>query len=148
MDLIFVKPIYLDASNRKVGEGAVTVQAALVSPGIKQQPQINAQGIVNSASFQLPIAPGAFVSVFGRSLSSCSGESAKELPLTDNLCNTQVLFNGKAGSMYYASDSQVIALTPYSISPGQALKTVWARFPAAMAPPAIPITQGPARGDR
>lgn len=122
MDLVFVKPIYLDASNKKVGEGAVTVQAALVSPGIKQQPQISAQGIVNSASFQLPIAPGAFVSVFGRNLSGCSGESAKALPLTDNLCNTQVLFNGKAGPMYYASDSQVIALTPYSIVPGQALK--------------------------
>ena len=121
-DLIFVKPIYLDASNKKVGEGAVTVQAALVSPGIKQQPQISAQGIGNSASFQLPIAPGAFVSVFGRSLSRCLGESAKALPLTDNLCKTQVLFNGKAGSMYYASDSQLIALVPYSTAPGKALK--------------------------
>ena len=114
--------LYLDASNKKVGEGAVTVQAALVSPGIKQQPQISAQGIGNSASFQLPIAPGAFVSVFGRSLSRCLGESAKALPLTDNLCKTQVLFNGKAGSMYYASDSQLIALVPYSTAPGKALK--------------------------
>ena len=105
-----------------MGEGAVTVQAALLSPGIKQQPQISGQGIVNSASFQLPIAPGAFVSVFGRSLSDCLGESAKALPLTDNLCNTQVLFNGKAGSMYHASDSQLIALVPYSTAQVKALK--------------------------
>ena len=122
MDLVFVKPIYLDATNKKVGEGAVTVQAALVNPAVKQQPQISAQGIVNSASFQLPIAPGAFVTVFGRGLSGCTGESAKALPLADSLCNTQVLFNGKAGPMYYASDSQVIALAPYALTAGQPMK--------------------------
>lgn len=122
MELVFVKPVYLDAGNKKAGEGAVTVQAALPSPAVKQKPQITAQGIVNSASFQLPIAPGAFVSLFGRSLSGCTGETAKALPLTDNLCGTQVLFNGKAGPMYYASDSQVIALAPYALVTGQALK--------------------------
>ncbi|MEO8129721.1 MAG: hypothetical protein ABI822_21655, partial [Bryobacteraceae bacterium] len=124
MDLVFVKPIYLDSNKQKVGEGAISVQAALVSAGVKQPPQITAQGVVNSASYQLPIAPGAFVSIFGRALSACSNEVAKSIPLSDNLCSTQVFFNGKAGPMYYANDSQVIALVPYSITPGQPVKVL------------------------
>ena len=100
MELVFAKPVYLDANNKKVGEGPVTVQAALVGQDAKPQPQVNAGGVVNAASFQLPIAPGALVSVLGQSLSVCAGEPAKTLPLTDILCGTQVFVNGKPGPMY------------------------------------------------
>ena len=122
MELIFAKPVYLDANNKKIGEGLITVQAALVGQETKQPPQVNVGGVVNAASFQLPIAPGALVSVLGQSFSGCAGELAKSLPLTDNLCGTQVLFNGKPGPMYYASGSQLTALIPNSIVPGQDLK--------------------------
>jgi adhesin/invasin len=79
-------------------------------------PIINADGIVNAASFaqQRPVAPGSLVSVFGTRLTSNQG-AATTFPLPTILGGSTILIGGVQAPLIYTSDGQLNAMIPYGI---------------------------------
>lgn len=70
--------------------------------------------LVSSASFNSPVAPNSLVTIFanpGQSLTSATA-AANTLPLPENLAGTQVLVNGTAAGLFYASPGQINFLMP------------------------------------
>jgi uncharacterized protein (TIGR03437 family) len=80
-----------------------------------------AGSVVNGASFAAgPVAPGEIITIFGSGLGPTPGVALQLTPggrsLTTALGGTRVLFDGVAAPMIYASDSQVSAVVPYSLT--------------------------------
>ena len=69
-------------------------------------PQISAGGIVNAASFQPPLARCGLASLFGTNLADTQAWAAL-VPLPTTLGGAQVLVNGAAAPLIYASPSQI-----------------------------------------
>lgn len=63
------------------------------------------------ATFPLNVAPGEIVSLYGVNLAG-SKASAQTTPLPTQLSDTQVLVNGSAVPLYYASGTQINAVFP------------------------------------
>ncbi|MCU1262179.1 MAG: hypothetical protein JWO80_5064 [Bryobacterales bacterium] len=96
------------------GQTATVTQAAA---GI----HFSAASLVNGASFRVgPVAPGEIVTIFGSGLGPVPGVTPQLTPdgnsLATSLAGTQVLFDGLAAPMIYASDTQVSAIVPYSLA--------------------------------
>lgn len=84
-------------------------------------PVIEANSTVNGASFaNIPIAPGAIVSIFGSGLAG-SAMSAPSLPLPVAMDNTSVTFNGIAAPLFYVSSAQINAQAPFEMPPDGAV---------------------------
>lgn len=75
---------------------------------------------VNAASFSAgqPVAPGSLVSLFGNFLGATTA-SATSLPLPRQLGTTEVLINGAAVPLLYASPQQVNVQLPAATNAGQ-----------------------------
>ena len=88
--------------------GGVTMNASvpIVSPG----------GVVETASYSAPAAPGNIVAIFGTNLAS-PGASATSVPLPDTLANSSVIFAGQTLPLFYAGNAQMNAVLPYGITP-------------------------------
>lgn len=74
----------------------------------------NLINMVNSASFNSPVAPNSVATIFanpGQSLTS-STAAAGSLPLPTNLSGTQVLVNDAPVGLFYASPGQINFLMP------------------------------------
>lgn len=70
--------------------------------------------LVNSASFNSPVASGSIATIFaaqGQSLTSATA-SAGNLPLPTNLSGTQVLVNNTPAELFYVSPGQINFLMP------------------------------------
>jgi uncharacterized protein (TIGR03437 family) len=98
---------------RRTGAGSVAIQ---VQGPI---PSFTAASLVNAASFQNGIAPGAYVSVFGVNLAE-STETAQQLPLPRRLGNTVLLWNGTPVPLLVATDTQINAQVPFTAAAGRA----------------------------
>ncbi|MEO8658679.1 MAG: hypothetical protein ABI693_09425, partial [Bryobacteraceae bacterium] len=108
--------------NNSAGYSSViTVGAAFQTPAATS-PTISAGGIANAVSGAPGITQGAWISVYGSSLSS----STKVLANTDlvnnriptQLAGVSVLINGKAAYMQYVSPTQINVLAPADASLG------------------------------
>ena len=89
-----------------------TVQSVNVATQLLP-PQINSNGVVNGADYgRMPFAPGTILSIFGGGLSSPTA-SAGVVPLPTTLAGTQVLVNGKAAPLFYASPLQINFQLPF-----------------------------------
>jgi uncharacterized protein (TIGR03437 family) len=83
--------------------------------------EVNApMGVVNAATFTagMPVAPGSLVSLFG-SFPGSTTSIAASLPLPRQLGSTEVLVNGSAVPLLYASPQQVNVQLPAATGPGQ-----------------------------
>lgn len=96
-----------------------------------------------AASFEGPvkptIAPGEFVSLYGRQLGPATGVGAAldgDGRIASQLAGTQVLFNGIPAPLLYAGEGQLNALVPYGIG-AAATVTVQVNTPSGPVPPAI-----------
>jgi uncharacterized protein (TIGR03437 family) len=80
---------------------------------------------VNSASFApgAPVAPGSIASLFGK-ITGSQTTAAQSYPLPRKLGETEVLVDGKAVPLYYASPGQVNLQVPAAQAAGQALAEV------------------------
>ncbi len=86
-------------------------------------PSFLSNGVRNGATFAeaTPIAPGAFFTVFGSSLSSGSGDWSVgfvEGQAPRRLNGTRVLVNGQEAFPVFTSPGQVNALAPDGVAPG------------------------------
>jgi len=91
----------------KIG-GGVTANASvpIVSPG----------GVVETASYSAPAAPGNIVAIFGTNL-AVPGASATSVPLPNTLSSSSALFAGQTMPLFYAGNQQMNAVVPYGITP-------------------------------
>jgi len=107
-------------------------------------PIIGAGGVVSAASnaAQQPLAPGAFISVYGQNLSQGMA-SATTLPLATTLAGTQVVLAGKALPLQFASTGQINAIVPFDVPPNTAQQLIVTQGPAVSVPE--PVTIAPAQ---
>jgi uncharacterized protein (TIGR03437 family) len=105
---------------------AVTEAAA----GLPPLPTI--KGVTNAASYATgAVSPGELVTLFGTAIGPAAAASATTDPATGKLATTiggvQVLFNGTAAPMIYASGTQVSAVVPYEMAPVVS-PSVWIKY--------------------
>jgi uncharacterized protein (TIGR03437 family) len=86
-------------------------------------PSFPANGLVNSASYQRPAAPGMMLSLFGVGLASGTAQAAS-LPLPANLLGTSVTVNGASAPLFYVSPGQVNLMIPFEAQAGTATVTL------------------------
>jgi uncharacterized protein (TIGR03437 family) len=115
----------------RTGTPVVTARAAGLSlpfdAYILPQPAINAGGVVNAASYQAPVAPGSYVSIFGSNmvetdlLSNASGDGASWLPLPMVIDGVNVSFDVPSagisvpGNLIFVSPGQINVQVPWEI---------------------------------
>jgi uncharacterized protein (TIGR03437 family) len=88
--------------------------------------------VVNAASsIGGSVAPGEIVSIYGTAIGPAAAAYATIDPTTGKLATTiggvQVLFNGIAAPLFYASSTQVNAVVPYEMAPISS-PSVWIRY--------------------
>jgi uncharacterized protein (TIGR03437 family) len=105
-----VSTIVADAFSGKP-DGTIIDQVTLV-----QAPVLGAgTPVVNAASFQPAIAPGALVSIFGQAL-ALGTDQASGFPLPSTLAGATVTLNGKPIPLVFVSPEQINAALPFNIS--------------------------------
>ena len=101
--------------------GPDTVESHGLLGSIQVSPAI-AASVVNAASFQAPIAPGGFATIFGSGLAATTRSWAaadfvnSKLPV--QLDGVSVTINGKAAYVYYVSPSQIDVIAPADSTTG------------------------------
>lgn len=78
-------------------------------------PEVSAGGVVETAAYGSPVAPGDLVAIFGAQMSTGTA-SATAVPLPTQLLTTSVLIDGQYIPMFFTSDGQVNAVVPYGLS--------------------------------
>ena len=115
-----------------------------------QPPTISSGGIGNAASYQTSaVAPGELITIFGNNLGPTVLQKANVSAsgvVGTSAGGTQVLFDGVAATMVYASATQVAAIAPYALR-GRASTTIQVEYqstvsnavimPAAAAQPGL-----------
>jgi uncharacterized protein (TIGR03437 family) len=95
---------------------------------VASKPSIGANGIVNAASFQAGVAPGAWVSIFGQSLAASSHALVSSDLVNGNLPTTlsgvSVQVDNQAAFLQYVSPSQINVQTPADSNAGAVRVTV------------------------
>jgi uncharacterized protein (TIGR03437 family) len=108
--------VRLDAADPKQGiGGSREVDGSLSSD---KDPPTFTQGSIGSAALPVPyqpVAPGAFVSIFGTKLAD-GFEAAQSLPLPNTLGNTQVFVAGELAPLDFVTDGQINLLVPYDVN--------------------------------
>lgn len=101
----------------------ITILASLARA---QAPAVNANGVLNDASFFAPggvptVSPGSIVAIFGTNLASTTliGDT---IPLSTALDTvTSVTFNGVPAGLYFVSSQQINAQLPFEALVGNAV---------------------------
>jgi hypothetical protein len=113
------------------GTGAATGSTIINVTLTVTAPLPSIKGVTNAASYATgAVSPGELVTIFGTNIGPAAAASATTDPSTGKLATTiggvQVLFNGVAAPMIYASSTQVSAVVPYEMasvaSPGVRIK--------------------------
>jgi endo-1,4-beta-xylanase len=108
-------------------------------------PTLTSSGIVNAAGYQSgSIAPGEIVAIFGAGIGP-----DKPVPATltsSNLISTtaaaaQVMFGNYAAPILYAGPSQINAVVPFEVVPGQTVEVTVTNNGQSSTPVSIPVTQ-------
>ena len=105
------------ASNAANSSVVIPVQLTVEPP---TPPVALAGGVVNNGTFAglEPLAQGDIVALFGDQLTYGDPQSAASLPLATLLGDIQVLVNGKAAPVYYASPGQINFEIPIDAATG------------------------------
>ncbi len=105
------------ASNGVNGNIVIPVELTVVAQGA---PVASAGGVVNNGTFASgePLAQGDIAAVFGNQFDFDAPQSASSLPLQTTLDGIQVLVNGTAAPIYYASSGQINFEIPINAATG------------------------------
>ncbi len=98
--------------------GTKLTGTAQISGGVNANPavpQVSTGGVVETAAYGSPVAPGDLIAVFGADLSA-NIAGATSLPLPDELLTTSVSIDGESIPLLYTSSGQVNAVVPYDLS--------------------------------
>src|ERR1035441_6061887 len=100
---------------------AVTVYGLLPPPGDGDPSSPSIAMVVNAASYSPAVSPGELVAIFGSSLGPAAPVGLKldaSGSVATTIGDTQVLFDGVASPMIFASASQVNAVVPFGVAAG------------------------------
>jgi uncharacterized protein (TIGR03437 family) len=122
----YVGSITVSGTGTATGSTSITVNLSVTAP----LPTINS--VVNAASFiSGKVSPGELVTLFGTAMGPAAAAYASIDPTSGKLATTiggvQVLFNGIAAPMIYASATQISAVVPYEMAP-IASPSVWVKY--------------------
>lgn len=112
--------IFTPAGGPSAGASFSSVNEAFFLPP-DQPPQI--ASVVNAASGEPRLAPGAIASAFGMRLSA-GEQQATRLPLPTRMNAVEVRVNGGAVPLYFAGPGQVNFLVPASVAAGPMAVTI------------------------
>jgi uncharacterized protein (TIGR03437 family) len=104
----------------------------VTQPAATAAPLAPLKSVVNAASYTTgPVSPGELVTIFGTGIGPATAAGATTDPATGRLATTiggvEVLFNGIAAPMIYASSTQVSAVVPYEMATAPN-PSVWINF--------------------
>ncbi len=104
-------------------------------------PAPSIQSVVNAASLQLALSPGALVSVFGTDLTgptqSTTYDATASFPTS--VASTSVTFNGTAAPLVYVSPGQINAIVPFALAGQTSAQVLVTRFGVASAAITVPL---------
>jgi len=107
---------------------AATIDLGVTLKTVTSKPSISANGIVNAASFQAGVAPGAWVSIFGQSLAASSHALVSSDLVNGNLptmlSGVSVQVDNQAAFLQYVSPSQINVQAPADSNTGSVRVTV------------------------
>ena len=146
--LSFLRPssTYYQAVNFEVvGQTPTGTGPANSGPDVElivpSQPPPTIKSIVNSASLQPFLSPGALVSIFGTYLTgptlSTTFDDTASYPTA--VASTSVTFNGVAAPLLYVSPSQINAIVPFSLAGQTSLRVAVQRFDRVSASVTSPL---------
>jgi len=93
----------------------IALFAALSLPLAAQSPSISNGGVVNTASYTQPVAPGSVASVFG-TFGGVGAGSAANTPLPSNLSGLSFTVGGVPVPLYFASNAQANIQIPWELA--------------------------------
>jgi uncharacterized protein (TIGR03437 family) len=137
-----VAPATFDTIVRMKGLLAVLVFGIAASA---QTPAVSSGGVLNAASFdrQMPVTPGALISIFGSNLAATTA-LADSIPLSTVLGGVNVKVNGVdaplTGVFPSANGDQINAQLPWNVQSGSA-QVVVTRNGVASAPQSFQVAQ-------
>lgn len=119
--------LHVDVTPTSITIHAIACDSTVGPPGTEIDqttialPPVLAEGtpVVNAASFQPALAPGALVSIFGQALANGTAQ-ASGFPLPTNMGGSTVTLNGKALSLVFVSPNQINAALPLDAPTGPA----------------------------
>jgi uncharacterized protein (TIGR03437 family) len=123
-------------------KGSAQIGGALsANPAV---PIIGAGGVVSAASnaARQPLAPGAFISIYGQNLSQ-GISSSTTLPLATKLADTQVILAGKALPLQFAGTGQINAIVSFDVPPNTSQQLIVTQGTTVSVPE--PVTIAPAQ---
>jgi len=135
--------LYLNFST--VDQSPAAATQVLVSLGLARTPP-SITSVLNSASFQPAVSPGALVSIFGTNFgppvtaTQYDGDGAYPTGVPDNAStNTTVTFGGIAAPLTYVSGSQINAIVPFGVSGMKTVDVVVTCYNLSSAAFSVPI---------
>lgn len=137
LEVVINKTTTFTATATGPGGTATASVTVTVKPPVIPVPTFTAAAVVNVASFKPPISRGSLATIFGANLATSVAE-AKELPLPTTLAGAQVLVNGVAAPILYASPTQINFQDPLEATGSTATVQVVAPLGAS---PVVAITQ-------
>jgi uncharacterized protein (TIGR03437 family) len=132
-----------------LGVGFSPVDQTPANPGcgvpvtlhIPAEPPPSVQSVVNSASLQPILSPGALVSIFGSHLTgptlSTTFDDTASFPTS--VAVTTVTFNGVAAPLLYVSPNQINAVVPFSLAGQASVQVAVQRFELVSASVTVPL---------
>lgn len=122
-----------------VGQG--TAGGCRVDLVIPSEPNPTIQSVVNAASLQPSLSPGALVSIFGSHLTgptlSTNYDFTASYPTA--VAGTSVTFNGIAAPLLYLSPGQINAIVPFALAGQTSANVVVQRFDQSSATTNVPL---------
>ena len=95
-------------------------------------PTFNSSGVVNSASFSAPVAPGSLISIFGSNLAD--SDQASSLPLPTLMGGVCITANATSIPLLYTSPTQINAQLPPNMAAGNVTLTVHSMSQGSVSP--------------
>ena len=121
---------------------AVTVYGLLPPPGDGDPSSPSIAMVVNAASYSPAVSPGELVAIFGSSLGPAAPVGLKldaSGSVATTIGDTQVLFDGVASPLIFASASQVNAVVPFGVAAGTTGVQVQYQGQASLSVPMIVV---------
>jgi uncharacterized protein (TIGR03437 family) len=82
-------------------------------------PQVSVASVVNGATFQAPVAPGALATIFGNNFAG-PDTLASRVPLPTTINGVSVAVNGTPAPLIFVGSKQINFQIPYETMPGNA----------------------------
>ena len=124
-----------------VDQNPASTTSALVTYQVPAESPPNIQSILNSASLQPVLSPGALVSIFGTHLTgptlSTTFDDTASYPTS--VASTSVTFNGIPAPLVYVSPTQINAIVPFSLAGQTSVQAAVQRFDQASANFTVPL---------